>query len=311
MSTDSRLPKKQHRRDEAPLDVEPPPATSVPSATVVSYKEAVMNDLATDDDDLVPIDDDGINLLDDDIRIGESDGVPFIDFSSRIQDLLLRVLSSRLFGVLFLWHIRACQRALSEIHPQEPTQAFEANMVAAAEPQPPRDPYGPWMLVDNRRCRPAKPTNQPAPVEQISIASHFRFNPIFIEAESSEQPTILTDNPQSAHPTGETIPQNAHPVPSVMTDLVAFAVDPSSASALSSSVDKPKPRIKTSVALRKAPLAVLKLRDINIMPKKVGIAGPSRKSSLNPAKHSVIVTSESAQPIVMGQAVDQQRSLLF
>ncbi|KAK8572447.1 hypothetical protein V6N12_028500 [Hibiscus sabdariffa] len=71
----------------AMVDDDPPPA--------VSYKEAMMNDLPLDledDDDLVSIDDDDIDLLDDDVRIGERDGIPFIDFSSRVHDLAVKSL---------------------------------------------------------------------------------------------------------------------------------------------------------------------------------------------------------------------------
>ncbi|KAK8593249.1 hypothetical protein V6N12_045333 [Hibiscus sabdariffa] len=130
-------------------DADPPPGASVPSALVVSYKEAVMNDLAADpadDDDLVPLDDDAIDLLDDDVRI-------------------------------------------------EPPQASEVTMVDTPESQPPLDPYGPWMLVDNRHQRPAKPINQPARVKTVPIASHSRFNHIFVETESVEQPSTLADTP--------------------------------------------------------------------------------------------------------------------
>ncbi|KAK8715824.1 hypothetical protein V6N13_043150 [Hibiscus sabdariffa] len=63
------------------------------------------------------------------------------------------------------------------------------------ESQPPLDPYGPWMLVDNRHQRPAKPINQPARVKTVPIASHSRFNHIFVETESVEQPSTLADTP--------------------------------------------------------------------------------------------------------------------
>ncbi|KAK8593250.1 hypothetical protein V6N12_045334 [Hibiscus sabdariffa] len=79
----------------------------------------------------------------------------------------------------------------------------------------------------------------------------------------------------------EPIPQIAHPVPRIVIEKVAIGVDPNPTSAPSSSASKPKPRNNIPVALRKAPLTALKPRDTNIMPKKVGVAGPTRKSSLN------------------------------
>ncbi|KAK8487977.1 hypothetical protein V6N12_024945 [Hibiscus sabdariffa] len=92
-------------------------------------------------------------------------------------------------------------------------------------------------------------------------------------------------------------------VQSVATTTVSRFIHVSSFSA-----GKSKPKGKAPIALRKAPLTVLKLRYTNIIPKKVGGIGPTRKSTLNLAKHSVIVTSESGQPIVLGQLVAQQHS---
>ncbi|KAL4378610.1 hypothetical protein GQ457_02G021550 [Hibiscus cannabinus] len=115
---DPRLPKKQRRRDEAPPDSVlphtgvlpddklPPPelADSVMECDnnqlssdrvyaanqSISYKEAVTGVNSSIDKDLIPLDDDDIELFEDDFRLGISDGIPTIDFSSRVQDIALK-----------------------------------------------------------------------------------------------------------------------------------------------------------------------------------------------------------------------------
>ncbi|KAK8572446.1 hypothetical protein V6N12_028499 [Hibiscus sabdariffa] len=181
-------------------------------------------------------------------------------------------------------------------HPQEPLLESETTMVDIAVPQPPLDPYGPWMLFENRRQRPTKPTTHPTRSATVPIVSHSRYNLIFVDFEPIDQPVILEDNHAS-----DLNPQINPPSPHIVAQQVAIAAGPSSTLDPSSSSGKSKSKSKALVTLRKAPLTVLKSRDTNIMPKKVGGTGPARKSSLNPAKHSVHVTSESAPPIVLGQ----------
>ncbi|KAK8601024.1 hypothetical protein V6N13_059234 [Hibiscus sabdariffa] len=58
-----------------------------------SYKDMLTrNSEATEDDD-------DINLLDDDIQTGESEGIPYINFSDRIKDLAIKSMTS-------LWFLR-------------------------------------------------------------------------------------------------------------------------------------------------------------------------------------------------------------
>ncbi|KAK8565149.1 hypothetical protein V6N12_058723 [Hibiscus sabdariffa] len=61
---------------------------------LLSYKVVVMGDLNPhlDADSIAIDDDDDVDLLDDDVRVGITDGVPFIDFSPRIQDLAVKSL---------------------------------------------------------------------------------------------------------------------------------------------------------------------------------------------------------------------------
>ncbi|KAK9002669.1 hypothetical protein V6N11_060253 [Hibiscus sabdariffa] len=55
-----------------------------------SYKDVVMGGFDSHhDEDLISIDDDDIDLLDEDVHVGVTDGVPFIDFSTRVQDLAI------------------------------------------------------------------------------------------------------------------------------------------------------------------------------------------------------------------------------
>ncbi|KAK9045740.1 hypothetical protein V6N11_051648 [Hibiscus sabdariffa] len=56
-----------------------------------SYKDAVMGGSESHpDEDLIPVDDDDIDLLDEDFRVGITDGIPFIEFSPRVCDLRVK-----------------------------------------------------------------------------------------------------------------------------------------------------------------------------------------------------------------------------
>ncbi|KAK8644342.1 hypothetical protein V6N13_123651 [Hibiscus sabdariffa] len=81
---DSRLPKKQRCRVEAPLDITSTdiPATmdcdnpilAAPGMNPPSYKDMLTGGSVNDpDDDLISLDEDDIELLDEDVRIGEMD----------------------------------------------------------------------------------------------------------------------------------------------------------------------------------------------------------------------------------------------
>ncbi|KAK8514781.1 hypothetical protein V6N12_057677 [Hibiscus sabdariffa] len=98
-SEDSRLPKKQRRRDEAPPDSPVPDFLPVSSGMDCdnlgpkppSYKDMLTgNSDSVVDDDLISLGDDDFDLHDDDIQIGESEGIPFINFSDRVKDLAIK-----------------------------------------------------------------------------------------------------------------------------------------------------------------------------------------------------------------------------
>ncbi|KAK8556578.1 hypothetical protein V6N12_002976 [Hibiscus sabdariffa] len=97
---DSRLPKKQRRRDETPSEIhshDHPPATTIECDNSIipkpaaSYRDMVIGSSdAQPDEELVSLDDDYIDLLEDDGQVGESEGIPFIDISKRVQSLALK-----------------------------------------------------------------------------------------------------------------------------------------------------------------------------------------------------------------------------
>ncbi|KAL4312880.1 hypothetical protein GQ457_01G005440 [Hibiscus cannabinus] len=89
-SSDPRLPKKQRRRDEDPPDSEMECDVLSNQRPLLSYKDIVAggngpspidNNLGFDDD---------IELLEDDITISNSNGIPSIVFSERVQQLAIK-----------------------------------------------------------------------------------------------------------------------------------------------------------------------------------------------------------------------------
>ncbi|KAL4326023.1 hypothetical protein GQ457_11G031720 [Hibiscus cannabinus] len=95
-SEDSRLPKKQRRRDEAPPDSLVPDFSSGMDCDNLGPKPPSYKDMLTGnsdsvvDDDLISLGDDDFDLHDDDIQTGESEGIPFINFSDRVKDLAIK-----------------------------------------------------------------------------------------------------------------------------------------------------------------------------------------------------------------------------
>ncbi|KAK9035310.1 hypothetical protein V6N11_077352 [Hibiscus sabdariffa] len=75
------------------------PALPRPS---ISYKDKVLdNSMETLTEDLLPLDDDDIELLDDDFVVGESNGIPLIDFSDHVQSLTLKSMGYTLIIKIF------------------------------------------------------------------------------------------------------------------------------------------------------------------------------------------------------------------
>ncbi|KAL4377190.1 hypothetical protein GQ457_02G016170 [Hibiscus cannabinus] len=91
-SSDPRLPKKQHRRDEDPPDSEMECDAPSNQRLLLSYKDIVAggNGPSPIDNNLGFDDDDDIELLEDDIAISNSNGIPSIVFSERVQQLSIK-----------------------------------------------------------------------------------------------------------------------------------------------------------------------------------------------------------------------------
>ncbi|KAK9038003.1 hypothetical protein V6N11_022896 [Hibiscus sabdariffa] len=435
---DPRLPKKQRRRDEAPPDSVlphtgvlpddklPPPelAASVMECDnnqlssdrvyaanqSISYKEAVTGVNSSIDEDLIPLDDDDIELFEDDFRLGISDGIPTIDFSSRVQDialksmeftLVLKVLGRRIgYSTLYnrligLWKpsqpikltdiendhflVKFASRtdyivALTDgpwiifghyitVEPWSPDfdpsqdhpsrimawvrlpglpitccgtyghanhncprdklveSAMDSDLPQLINPpnQQPVESYGPWMLVERRRRRPALSRLPPNPVVENP-----RYNPIFLETDNDNLPPTA-DNTPSAPSSPHRSNSTPRQVPIVQDQVVLPAsppVIPGSVptervqdSDTRSHSSNARTKGKSPISLRKSALVVLGSRDMNIMIRKpTPGASSSRRSSkarsqpsnLNPTKHSAVVLSESAPPVTMLQLQQKQ-----
>ncbi|KAE8669081.1 hypothetical protein F3Y22_tig00112259pilonHSYRG00045 [Hibiscus syriacus] len=99
-SDGQQLPKRQLRCDEEPLDDSTTPShplaameceNSPANVPTASYRDMVMGHLdETLEEDLLPLEDDDIDLLDDDVEFGDSNGIPFINFSERVHNLALK-----------------------------------------------------------------------------------------------------------------------------------------------------------------------------------------------------------------------------
>ncbi|KAK9031717.1 hypothetical protein V6N11_056007 [Hibiscus sabdariffa] len=108
---DPRLPKKQHRWDENPLD------------DLVSGRPINAVEISTASDGSVLFDDDDFDLLDEDVNCGIKDGVPFIDFSMRVQELANKSMEYALVLKLLGRHVGFSilyNRLLSLWNPEKP-----------------------------------------------------------------------------------------------------------------------------------------------------------------------------------------------
>ncbi|KAK8480469.1 hypothetical protein V6N11_018591 [Hibiscus sabdariffa] len=195
---DPRLPKKQRRRDETPPDPLITEAT-LPHAPMdcedanraksqVSYKDMLTGSSEENlEEELLSLDDDDIDLLDDDISVGESEGIPFIIFSDRVQSLALQSMDYTLVK----------SESSSEAPPVVPD--------SPTAPVLPQDPYGPWMLVEKRQRRPPKKSaTLPSSGSDFHV-DNSRFNPIYLDSNNDDNlaNTIETSQvlPQAGIPT--------------------------------------------------------------------------------------------------------------
>ncbi|KAE8725779.1 putative carboxylesterase 15 [Hibiscus syriacus] len=131
-SVDPRLPKKQRRRDEDPLDpsviardATPSPIECDGSPPAISYKDIMTkSNVSQPGSKSVDLDDDDIELLDDDVTIGSSNGIPTIDFSERVQSLTVKSMDLTLV-------VKVLRRRVGDHGDYlKPTQAYPSCLMA-------------------------------------------------------------------------------------------------------------------------------------------------------------------------------------
>ncbi|KAK8571188.1 hypothetical protein V6N13_025743 [Hibiscus sabdariffa] len=305
---DPRLPEKQRRRDEAPPDSVLPhtgvlpddklPPPELPASVMecdnnqlssdrvyaanqsISYKEAVTGVNSSIDEDLIPLDDDDIEFCG---TYGHAN--------------------------------HNCPR-------DKPVEsAMDSDLPQLINPpnQQPVESYGPWMLVERPRRRPALSRLPPNPVVENP-----RYNPIFLETDNDNLPPTA-DNTQSAPSSPHRSNSTPRQVPIVQDQVVLPAsppVIPGSVptervqdSDTRSHSSNARTKGKSPISLRKSAPVVLGSRDMNIMIRKPTPGASSSKrsskarsqpSNLNPTKHSAVVLSESAPPVTMLQLQQKQ-----
>ncbi|KAK8975987.1 hypothetical protein V6N11_025490 [Hibiscus sabdariffa] len=185
---DPHLLKKQRRRDES-LPDSPIADSDLPHAPMdcdsskqlkpqASYKDLVTGSSDVHSaEEFLPLDDDDIDLLEDDVSIGESEGIPFIVFSDRVQSLALKSMDYTLV-------VKVLGHGFVERSPPSPPEP----------PVPPQDLYGPWMLVEKRKRRQQK---QPVALQSMDSDFHVessRFNPIFVDSNDDDNQVNTVDS---------------------------------------------------------------------------------------------------------------------
>ncbi|KAK8567407.1 hypothetical protein V6N12_005997 [Hibiscus sabdariffa] len=327
-----------------------PPSVLQPA---ISYKDVVAGDLNhVDNEDLIPLDDDDIELTEQNVRVGITDGIPFINFSARVQEqasksmeftLVLKILGRKV-GYSTLYN-----RLLSIWKPSKPIKLIDIennyflvkfssrlDYVDAltdgqhqdetrmdADPTPtrvsavtvPSEPYGPWMLVENRRRRSAKAPIVPASSVTDGPSHSSRYNPIYVENDTiSEPPNIVDASVRNQVPKGITskTPQ---------TDLAPLLTNTSNvdhALVPAATIEVPKPVHKDTAMPRKSSPLVLAPRNSNIIVRKASsnVASGSRApkkngqlSNLNPEKHTALQLSPSDAPIVPSNRTVAMKSM--
>ncbi|KAK8644341.1 hypothetical protein V6N13_123651 [Hibiscus sabdariffa] len=177
---DSRLPKKQRCRVEAPLDITSTdiPATmdcdnpilAAPGMNPPSYKDMLTGGSVNDpDDDLISLDEDDIELLDEDVV--EYESMPVVCFNCGIyghnSDLC------------------PCNKRDEDNIPHK---------VSQDKPKPKQpESFGPWMLVDRKQQRqPRKPIAVDTKDTSFPLQQS-RYNPIFMDNDNTEAMTTQAD----------------------------------------------------------------------------------------------------------------------
>ncbi|KAK8715293.1 hypothetical protein V6N13_042630 [Hibiscus sabdariffa] len=181
----------------------------------------------------------------------------------------------------------------------EKSSELDPNLADTPAPHRPLEPYGPWMLVENRRRRPTKSASQLNQSMSPRITTTTRYNPIYVEND----PAIATSVSADVSPTSDIQP--APPTPVLNQDtVVPHPCTPANSGTVFAPNGKSKLKGNTQVVPRKPSSIVLRQRDINVMPRKapigvVSTTSASKKSSLDTSKHSALTTLVSASPVVI------------
>ncbi|KAK8586057.1 hypothetical protein V6N13_130583 [Hibiscus sabdariffa] len=91
---------------------------------------------------------------------------------------------------------------------QEKSSELDPNLADTLAPHRLLEPYGPWMLVENRRRRPAKSTSQLNQYVSPPIATTSRYNPIYVEND----PAVATSVSAYVSPASDKQPAPPTPI---------------------------------------------------------------------------------------------------
>ncbi|KAK8662448.1 hypothetical protein V6N13_092021 [Hibiscus sabdariffa] len=168
----------------------------------------------------------------------------------------------------------------------------------------PAEPYGPWMLVEKRRRRPARAQSSIPNQRYEAFVSNSKYNPIYVVNNADSDSANVSDVPPQPLPSdivdaniGQLVVTDQH----VSNDIENVDIPMAPAHAA-------KAKGKGVVATRKPLMNILGTRNMNIMSKKHGpsVASPSRPtkgrslaSNLNPAKHVAVQLAATAAPVVL------------
>ncbi|KAL4298012.1 hypothetical protein GQ457_12G025440 [Hibiscus cannabinus] len=185
------------------------------------------------------------------------------------------------FGCGMYGHVQdLCPKAHSTTPTTTPTVPPESHQT------PPRDPYGPWMVVERGSRRPNKHIKQSTPLSTVTGSHSSRFTPIANETDVPLSDSTLIPAPHVAS-TSTSLPPRA---------TVAVQSDKSTSS------------IKQSASNRKGHGISLGSSGLPLSPPRIARSGPSRTGHtlrhkgmgglLDPTKHLAISLPPDANPLL-------------
>ncbi|KAK8485388.1 hypothetical protein V6N11_013766 [Hibiscus sabdariffa] len=289
-SNDLRLPKKQRRRDENPpdgiasahllnknMDCDSfPPETAIPP---VSYKDVVTGGTSIPNDSIL-FEDDDFDFLGEDINCGIKDGISFIDFSARVQELMtksmeyalvLKVLGCRVgYTTLYnrLLHIWKSKKPIRLTNIENDYYIFGFSSQAVylvALTDEPWTIFGHYITVE-----PWSPEFDPSHSYPRRILAWIRLPEL-----------LITCPAEHSNPTDE----DAAPVFESVARAPIIPPIPESHPVAATSNTNSGAHSKIDGVLRKHNLVVLGSRNLNIMPSKPSVDASSSTSKLNKGLH--------------------------